>query len=181
MGFFKCQGMVVKLMVYTEESKQNAHECWKQTFSNMQNQQLFQKESFSFQVWQDFSSSNPTEISLRFRATYVSNCAEKFIQQNFFPSYWPKLWNKSFSLFDFFSCKQFKYLREINWTRKEYFNENLINRSVWMKNLCVSIFETEKLRLYSLNYQALETLRVRRSPVESPILLWGNLPYGPIS
>jgi hypothetical protein len=54
-GIFKSQGAEVKLMVCKTDSKQNAQKCQKQTFSKMQNQQLFnEKTSFLFQIYQDF-------------------------------------------------------------------------------------------------------------------------------
>jgi hypothetical protein len=54
-GIIKSQGVKVKLMVCKTDSKQNAQKCRKQTFSKMQNQQLFnEKTSFLFQIYKDF-------------------------------------------------------------------------------------------------------------------------------
>jgi hypothetical protein len=53
-GIFKSQGAEVKLMVCKTDSKQNAQKFLETNFSKMQNQQLFKKILFLFQLSQDF-------------------------------------------------------------------------------------------------------------------------------
>ena len=128
MGFFKCQGTEVKLMVCKTDSKQNAHECWIQTFSNMQNQQLFKKESFSFQVWQDFSSSNPTEFSLRF-SSYLC-----------FELYW-----KTYETKTSFRATDLNY--EINLFRFCFFYAKNSNHKHRLKEECPSLLTVQSQTL----------------------------------
>ena len=51
-GIFKSQGMKVKLMVCKKTQSKMNKNAWKQTFTKMQNQQLFnKKDCFSFQIY----------------------------------------------------------------------------------------------------------------------------------
>jgi hypothetical protein len=51
-GIFKSQGVEVKMMVCKKTQSKMHRNAWKQTFSKMQNQQLFnEKTSFLFQIY----------------------------------------------------------------------------------------------------------------------------------
>ena len=98
--------MAVKLMVCTTDSKQNAHECWKQTFlicktNNFSKRVFFFSSTTRFFKQQSYRTFTQIFFELLMFRTDLKNLYNK----NFFPSYWPKLWNKSFSLM-FFLCKK---------------------------------------------------------------------------
>jgi hypothetical protein len=87
-GIFKSQGEKVKLMVCDKTQRKMHKNAWKQTFSKMQNQQLFNERLLSFfSNLLRFHAVNKENFRSDQRATYTRHEMQKLMQKDFFPSY----------------------------------------------------------------------------------------------
>jgi hypothetical protein len=76
MGFLKSQGAKVKLMVCKKTQSKMHKNAWKQTFSKMQNQQLFNERLLFFLDLLRFHAVNMNFRS-DLRATYTRHVLQK--------------------------------------------------------------------------------------------------------
>jgi hypothetical protein len=86
-GIFKSQGAKVKLMVCKKTQSKMHKNAWKQTFSKMQNQQLFNERLLFFSNLLRFYAVNMKDFHSDLRATYTRHALQKLMQKDFFPSY----------------------------------------------------------------------------------------------